>query len=181
MTRRFTEMGFAPWRARGPVFRAHLAALVAFALLLPVAALASAPSISVGSYRAKAADGAVFDIIVAQTQCRNPQNNGPLALRLCISLPSTPTVEETCAGGTTMQGYFENFATPVQLPNSGKLTQHTESYEGTSVVGRSTFSVTIKPHGTAAGYIEQSGTETNAAGQNVTCTTSKVPFTARRS
>ena len=80
-----------------------------------------------------------------------------------------------------MQGYFGNFATPVQLPSSGILTQHTESYEGTSVVGRSTFSVTIKHNGTAAGYIEQSGTETDAAGQNVKCSTSKVPFTAHLS
>jgi hypothetical protein len=130
MTRRFTEMGFAPWRARGTIFMA-LSALVAFALLLPVAALASGPSIKVGSYRAKAADGALFDIIVAQTQCRNPQNNGPLAVRLCISLPSTPTVDEACAGGTTMQGYFQNFATPVQAaelgqanPAHGELRRH---------------------------------------------------------
>ena len=135
MARPFTTARPAPRRGIRSTLGASVLALLAIALLLPVAAQASGPSVKTGSYKAKAADGAVFDITVAQTQCRNPQNEGTLAERLCIAEPGSPSVNEACAGAPTIKGYFGNFATPVQLPNSGKLTQHTESYEGTKCRG----------------------------------------------
>jgi hypothetical protein len=81
-------------------------------------------------------------------------------LQFCVALPKSPAI--VCLGGPSETLDISDFTTPVALPSSGKLTEHTTFTEdllgpgAPPATGQSAFSIAFKKNGTASGYVEVS-------------------------
>jgi hypothetical protein len=123
-----------------------------------------------------------FNITLERATCANAPYQNTSTTHLCVALPSSPPIN--CVGPANDESPLGSFATPVQLPASGKLTQKTTVTSGPAIpggsptTGQSSFSIAFTKKGTASGYIEQNltlliGTAT------IPCMSGKVPFTAK--
>jgi len=157
--------------------------------LTSAVAFAKSASIKTGTYKAKPSGSqasitpAKFIITLKLASCTSASAAGASAAHLCVALPVTPEVE--CKGPVTTFDNLGSFSTPVALPASGKITEHTAvstpglpgSPEST---GEATFSVTFTKKGTATGYLEETLSQTaGPGGVVIPCTSGKVPFTAK--
>ena len=105
-------------------------------------------------------------------------------LQLCVALPKSPAI--LCNGGPGYTFRVGNFATPVALPGSGKVTENAPFtvpgalLAGEAKTGQSAFSIAFKKNGTASGYVEVDFTYPLIGGQSVPfkCT-GKVSFTGK--
>jgi hypothetical protein len=157
-------------RRVGLVVLLGAAAVVA---LLTSAAGASAKSAAfkTGTYDLKPAG---YTVTLKQAKCAGK-------LQLCVALPKSPAI--TCTGPADETVRVGNFATPVALPSSGKVTEHTPITKMSPIAGapaetgQSAFSVAFKKNGTASGYVEVS-LVAMLGGQSIPCS-GKVSFTAK--
>jgi hypothetical protein len=167
--------------------RIRLAALVGTAIVVgatgvtAVVAEAKPATFKAGTYKAKNAGArttftpAQFNVTLKRAKCGGGSG-------LCVALPTTPAVE--CIGPTATSDSLGSFATPVALPKSGKVSEHTAVTGPPPLpglpasMGQATFSVTFTKKGTATGYFEQSLTF-DVQGQSLPCTSGKVLFTAK--
>lgn len=157
--------------------RIQLLALVGTAIVvLPASALASGahhkkpakkPSaLKNGTYKAVFSDNEKFNITLQGAK---------------VSLPTSPAVK--CNGPVPMEPPVGSFVAPAALSASGSITEQAPITAPTvpgspPLTGQSTFSVTFTKKGTASGYFEENlaGTFGDAA---ISCTSGKVPFTAK--
>ncbi len=156
--------------------RVRLAVLLvtAVAALLTSAAAASAKSAAfkTGTYKLKPAGG--YTVTLKHATCGGKR-------QYCVALPKSPAI--TCTGPADETERVGNFATPVALPSSGKLTEHTPITRPLPIAGappqtgQSTFSITFKRNGTASGYVEVS-LVAMVGGQSIACS-GKVSFTGK--
>lgn len=118
-------------------------------------------------------------VTLKHTQCAGK-------LQFCVALPRSPTI--FCKGGPGETYRIGDFATPVALPSSGKVTEQAPfevdlappGQTGLSATGQSTFSITFTENGTARGYFEESLTYPLLGTESVPLKcSSKVPFTAK--
>jgi hypothetical protein len=141
--------------------------------LLTSAAGASAKSagFKTGTYKLKPAG---YTVTLKHAMCGGK-------LQLCVVLPKSPAI--TCTGGPNEAYRIGNFATPVPLPSSGKVTEHAPFTVAVFpppaplVTGQSAFSVAFKKNGTASGYVEES-LEVVVGHETVPCS-GKVSFTGK--
>jgi hypothetical protein len=107
-------------------------------------------------------------------------------LQFCVALPKSPAI--LCKGGPGETYRIGDFATPVALPSSGRVTEHAPfmvnlSPPGQSplnATGQSVFSITFKKNGTASGYFKESLTYPLLSGESEPLKCSgKAPFTAK--
>jgi hypothetical protein len=102
-------------------------------------------------------------------------------LGFCVALPKSPSI--TCTGPADETVRVGNFAKPVALSSSGKVTEHTPLTVPLMIAGappqtgQSTFSIAFKKNGTATGFIEVS-LVAMIANQSIPCS-GKVSFTAK--
>ncbi len=102
-------------------------------------------------------------------------------LQYCVALPKSPAILGAECPEPLRVG---NFATPVALPSSGKVTEHapitveiTPGQPQTRQSGQSAFSIAFKKNGTASGYFELGITVVLGA-KSISCS-GKVSFTAK--
>ncbi len=161
-------------------------ATVAVPASLATAKTAAKPAtFKAGTYKAKsgvAPFAVTFAITLKRAKCTSAPNQGTAALHLCVSLPTSPIVK--CSGATTEETTLGSFSTPIAVPTSGKVTEHTAVSAPAPLPGaepekgQSTFFVAFTKKGTATGYLEQSLTIV-LQGQSIPCASGKVPFTAK--
>jgi hypothetical protein len=152
---------------------------LAFVALLTSAAGATAKSAAykIGTYKLKPAG---YTVTLKRTTCGGK-------VQLCVALPKSPSIQ-TKGGPETIQR-IGNFATPVALPASGKVTEHAPtpgpelepgvpcSATPGCMAGQSVFSVAFKKNGTLRGYVEVSVTE--VIGGRTLSESGKISFTGR--
>jgi hypothetical protein len=113
-------------------------------------AAATSPAFKTGTYDLKPAG---YKVTLKHAQCGGK-------LQLCVALPKSPAI--VCLGGPSETIAVGNFAAPVALPGSGKVTEHTTFTEdllgpnAPPATGQSAFSIAFKKNGTASGYVEVS-------------------------
>jgi len=121
-------------------------------LALPTGALAGKPaSFKAGAYNGKANSESVT-VTLKRGSCKAAAGDPKSSLKLCVSLTKAP--EFQCHTPTNAAISVTAFATPVQLPASGKITQKTtvtqEGFPGAAPnTGEATFGVVFKKNGTA--------------------------------
>jgi hypothetical protein len=150
-----------------------LMGLAFVALLLTSAAGATVKSAAfkTGTYKLKPAG---YTVTLKHARCGGK-------LSFCVALPKSPAI--LCKGGPDETYPIGNFATPVALPASGKLTEHAPITVAAfpppapPVTGQSAFSVAFKKNGTLSGYVEESLVVVVGA-QSIPCS-GKVSFTGK--
>jgi len=102
-------------------------------------------------------------------------------LQFCVALPKSPAI---LGAGCPEPLRVGNFATPVALSSSGKVTEHapitveiTPGQPQTRQSGQSAFSIAFKKNGTASGYFALGITVVLGA-KSISCS-GKVSFTAK--
>ncbi len=135
-------------------------------------ATAKSAAFKTGTYKLKPAG---YTVTLKHGECGGK-------LQLCVALPKSPPL--ACESPGYLPARVGNFATPVALPSSGKLTQHAPitaeepAVPGTPLpTGQSTFSIAFEKNGTARGYMEVSFV-IMIANQSLPCS-DKVSFTAK--
>ena len=149
-------------------------------LALSTSALAGKPAtFKAGAYNGKAL-GVPFSVALKRGSCKAAAGQKRSSLKLCVSLAKAPQFE--CRIPTNIAITVTAFATPVQLPATGKVSEKTpvsvEGFPGgPPTTGEATFSVAFKKNGTATGTFALSVTQTFGA-QKIPCTGSE-KFTAK--
>jgi hypothetical protein len=140
-----------------------------------VGATANSPAFKTGTYNLKNLKPGGYTVTLRHEHCAGK-------LQFCVALPKSPNL--ACETPGYLPARVGDFATPVALPSSGKLTEHSPitaeepAIEGGPLpTGQSTFSVAFQKNGTASGYVEVSlvvlvGTD------SIPCS-DKVSFTAK--
>jgi hypothetical protein len=149
--------------------------VVLVALLTSVAgATAKSAAFKTGTYKLKPAG---YTVTLKRVQCEGK-------LQLCVALPKSPAI--LCMGGPDYTFSAGNFATPVALPSSGKVTEHAPFtvpgalLAGEAQTGQSAFSIAFAKNGTASGYVEVDFTYPLLSTQSTPFTCSgKVSFTGK--
>ncbi|MCW2971097.1 MAG: hypothetical protein JWO23_2224 [Solirubrobacterales bacterium] len=155
---------------RVPLVVALGAAVVAL-LTSAAGATAKSATFKTGTYKLKPAG---YTVTLKHARCGGK-------LQLCVALPTSPKI--TCTGPANEPVRVGNFATPVALPSSGKVTEHapitrTSPIPGAPAeTGQSAFSVAFKKNGTASGYVEVSLVAL-VGGHSIPCS-GRVSFTAK--
>lgn len=148
---------------------AMLGAAVVALLASATGASAKSPTFKTGRYELKPPG---YSVTLKHAKCGGK-------LQLCVALPRSPAIE--CKGGPNETLRVGNFATPVALPSSGKLTEHApiavEIAPGALQPGQSAFSIAFKKNGTASGYVGVSFVAM-IGNQSIPCS-GKVSFTAK--
>jgi hypothetical protein len=146
--------------------------LTIVALLTSAAgATAKSAAFKTGTYKLKPAG---YTVTLKHARCGGK-------LQFCVALPKSPVI--TCTGGPNEAYPIGNFATPVALPNSGKVTEHAPITvavfppPAAPVTGQSAFSVAFKKNGTVSGYVEESLVVAVGA-QSIPCS-GKASFTGK--
>jgi hypothetical protein len=166
--------------------RILLIALVGAAVAaLPSSAVAKPATFKTGTYNAKFGNAQMkFKITLKRSSCKGVPGQGKSSLHLCVALPVSPAVG--CTVPISIEVPVGSFVSLVQLPNSGKVTQQAPVKAEPVVpgagptTGQSAFSVTFTKKGTASGYLEEN-LELSVNGENIPCSSGKVPFTAKLS
>jgi hypothetical protein len=148
-----------------------LGAAVLALLMSAAGATANPAGFKTGTYKLKPAG---YTVTLKHATCGGK-------LQLCVALLKSPAI--TCAGPADETVKVGNFATPVALPSSGKVTEHTPITKASPIAGapaetgQSAFSVAFKKNGTASGYVEVSLVAV-VGGQSIPCS-GKVSFTGK--
>ena len=157
------------FRLVGPI-----GAVVVVVLTSAAGAAAKSAAFKTGTYKLKPAG---YTVTLKHAQCGGK-------LQLCVALPKSPTI--LCNGGPDYTFGVGNFATPVALPGSGRVTEHAPFtvpgalLAGEAQTGQSAFSIAFKKNGTASGYVEVDFTYPLIGGQTTPFKCSgKVSFTGR--
>jgi hypothetical protein len=170
--------------------------IILAALLICCAAAALTTSVAVakpkpkplayktGTYSAKAGPESKFNIVLKRASCASAPGQANSSLHLCVALSGTPTAG--CTVPINLEVPLSGFATPVQLPTSGKVTEQAPVNAGAVVpgasptTGQSSFSVAFTKKGTASGYVEVNlMIATSPEQAPIPCSSGKVPFTAK--
>jgi hypothetical protein len=136
------------------------------------AATVKSAAFKTGTYKLKPAG---YTVTLKHARCAGK-------LQFCVALPKSRAI--LCKGGPNDNLVrVGNFAIPVALPSSGKVTEHAPISEPPTVpagppsTGQSAFSIAFKKNGTASGYVEI-GITAVIGGKSITCS-GKVSFTAK--
>ncbi len=157
-----------------------IACAIVAVLALSATAIAGKPA----TYKAGTYNGKTpvkpFSITVKKGSCKVAAGQKKSSLKLCVALTKAPEFE--CHSPTVIGLTVTTFATPVQLPASGKVIQKTPvSFEGlpgsAPSTGEATFTVAFKKNGTATGSFDLSVTQYYGT-QVIPCSFSQ-PFTAK--
>jgi hypothetical protein len=135
-----------------------LGAVVAVALTSAVGATARSAAFKTGTYKLMNRTNQLppgGTVTLKHAQCAGK-------LQLCVTLPKSPAI--LCVGGPSETLRTGDFAPPVALPSSGKVTEHAPfsvdlSAPGQSpleATGQSVFSIAFRKNGTASGSFEES-------------------------
>jgi hypothetical protein len=138
--------------------RRFLSILCASVVVLALSATAFAgkpASFKTGAYNGKVGFSA-FTVTLKRGSCKVAAGQKKSSLKLCVSLTKAPEFE--CHSPANASVTVTAFATPVQLPASGKLSQKApvslESLPGAAPwTGEATFSLALKKNGTATGAV----------------------------
>jgi hypothetical protein len=136
------------------------------------AATATSTAFKTGTYKLKPAG---YTVTLKHARCAGK-------LQFCVALPKSRAI--LCKGGPNDNLVrVGNFATPVALPSSGKVTERAPISEPPTVpagppsTGKSAFSIAFKNNGTASGYIEVS-LKGVIGPESISCS-GKMSFTAK--
>jgi hypothetical protein len=141
-------------------------------LALSTTALAGKPAtFKAGAYNGKLF-GVPFTVALKRGSCKAAAGQKRSSLKLCVSLTKAPQFE--CHIPSSIGATVTAFATPVQLPATGKVSQKTpvslEGFPGgPPTTGEATFAVAFKKNGTATGTFGLSVIQTFGA-QKIPCT-----------
>jgi hypothetical protein len=149
-----------------------------FAAIAP-SALAAAPSLQTGRYKATTSSGTTFEFRVVKATCAPPVRGGNQHQKkgFCFAPITDPTLDLKCPSGAAYDG--ESYALfEVLLSSAGALSEPETSSDGTTGV----FHVTVDRHAHASGYFEIDEPHYPEGAQTPEqCLSGKVTFSAKRS
>ena len=160
--------------------RAGTLTVLAVTILVALAssALAAAPGLQSGRYKATTSVGTSFEFRVVKATCAPPVRGGEQHQKkgFCFAPVTDPTLNLKCPDGAEFAG--ESYALfETLLSSSGTLSSPETSSNGTTGV----FHITVDHHGHAGGYFEIVESHYSEAAQAPEkCPSGKITFSAKR-